>query len=752
MVAVAEAGGASERRPVFAVERVTGANHRRSGKPCQDEAGACAVGDAVAVAVADGHGTSVHADAGAGMAVCEALAASIRFAQATRPAAADIRVVQQSAREVFRVRLVRAWRERVRAAAGDADAPLADYGSTVLTALAAPDYLLIGQLGDGDVLLVGPDGAVEAPLPDGPESFGDETESLCLPGAEHAMRTRALPAPEAGSLLLLATDGYSKSYESDADFRRIGADYLDRVRRDGIDAVAARLPRYLDNVTMRGSGDDVALAMLYWPAMTTLTGGECNGTIRDAGRLRACFESMAAIVRRVWGRMRNPDPNVRQSGETAVNKPDMHKPDVRKAPGGGVIKVDTLLGEGGQGKVWRAFDDGKPAAVKIYHAHTAGSEQQRALERLVDKGPPAPQFLWPAAMVRDARSGAYGYVMPLREPRFHAFEDYMARRIRPSMRALLAAGAQLAKAFLSLHAKGLSYCDISFANIFLDPKTGDVCICDNDNVDITGAEAGGVLGTPQFMAPETVRGDARPSADTDRHSLAVLLFYLLYGGHPLDGRREAQIHCFDLPAREQLYGSKPLYIWDPNDDSNRPVPGIHDNPIVFEAIWPQRLKDLFLASFTDGLRYPKKRVLESRWRKAFLEAMDNLWLCRCGAENFRSSAQLSDIAEQYCWKCKERLVPPPRIKIGKSVVLLNRATRLFGRHLGAHGDAADEAVAEVAPHPTRSDVFGLRNLTGETWTLTTSDDSKAEVPPGRAAPVVTGNRIHFGRLTGEIRA
>lgn len=430
----------------------------------------------------------------------------------------------------------------------------------------------------------------------------------------------------------------------------------------------------------------------------------------------------------------------------------MTEPDMRKTLGGGVIEVDKLLGEGGQGKVWSAFDDGKPVAAKIYHAHTAGPEQQRALERLIEKGPPAPQFLWPVAMVRDERSGAYGYLMPLREPRFHAFEDYMARRIRPSMRALLAAGAQLARAFRNLHAEGLCYCDISFANIFLDPETGDVCICDNDNVDITGAEASSVLGTPQFMAPEVVRGEKRPSADTDRHSLAVLLFYLLYGGHPLDGRREAAIRCFDLPAREQLYGSKPLYIWHPGDESNRPVPGIHDNPIVFEAIWPERLKDLFLKSFTDGLQYPRKRVRESEWRNAFLEAADSLWLCRCGAENFRNPAKPSDIAEQRCWKCKQRLVPPPRIRIGDSVVLLNRTTRLFGRHLGFHGEEADGAVAEVVPHPTRSDVFGLRNLTTEKWTLTAPDESKAEVPPGKAAPIVNGNRIGFGRRTGEVRA
>lgn len=735
---------AMKRRPVFAVERVTGANHRQSGKPCQDEAGACVIGDVVAAAVADGHGTSVHADAGARMAVCEALATLIRFAQAMQLEAADVRAIQRYAQDPFRARLVRAWKDRVRASAGSADAPLADYGATLLTAVAAPDYLLVGQLGDGDVLLVDPDGSVEAPLPDDPASFGDETASLCLPGAEYAMRVRALPAPEAGALLLLATDGYGNSYESDADFRRIGPDYLDLIRRDGIDAVAARLPRYLDGVTTRGSGDDVALAMLYWPTVASSAVAKRGGGVRDANWLQTVSELAAAFTRRLWKRARSPDPSVRKSGETTVTEPD-----VKKAPGGDAIRVEKLLGYGGQGRVWRAFDEGQPVAVKIYHPHMAVREQRQALERLVGKGPPAPQFLWPLAMVEDARSGAYGYLMPLREPRFRAFEAFMARRIKPSMRALVTAGAQLAKAFLNLHAKGLCYCDISFANIFLDPETGDVCICDNDNVDITGAEASGVLGTPQFMAPEVVRQEVRPSADTDRHSLAVLLFYLLYGGHPLDGRREKAIHCFDLPARELLYGAKPLYIWDPDDESNRPVPGIHDNPIVFKAIWPKRLKDLFLASFTDGLHYPAKRVRESVWRDAFLEAMDSLWLCRCGAENFRNSA---DAAGQNCWKCKQRLVLPPRIKIGDSVVLLNRATRLFGRHLGLPGDAADEACAEVAPHPTRSDVFGLRNLTKETWMLTEPNDSKAEVSPGKTAPIMNGARIDFGRKTGEIRA
>ena len=160
------------------------------------------------------------------------------------------------------------------------------------------------------------------------------------------------------------------------------------------------------------------------------------------------------------------------------------------------------------------------------------------------------------------------------------------------MRALLTAGMKLADGFLRLHSKGLCYRDISFANVFFDPKTGDIRICDNDNVDITGAETGGVLGTQRFMAPEVVRREAAPSDDTDRYSLAVLLFFLLYGGHPLDGQREAIIRCLDVPALERLYGFDPLYIWHPDDASNRPHPRYSRQPHRFSRHVPRNASRL----------------------------------------------------------------------------------------------------------------------------------------------------------------
>ena len=54
-----------------------------------------------------------------------------------------------------------------------------------------------------------------------------------------------------------------------------------------------------------------------------------------------------------------------------------------------------------------------------------------------------------------------------------------------------------------------------------DPDSGEALICDNDNVAVDKQEQSGVLGTPRFMAPEIVRGEAKPSTQTDLFSLSV---------------------------------------------------------------------------------------------------------------------------------------------------------------------------------------------------------------------------------------
>jgi hypothetical protein len=218
----------------------------------------------VALTVADGHGSSKFAEKGAQLAVDVTLQALLQFAENLGESVQQLSAVQAYAVHPLRTQLVREWADQVRAEAGQ-DVRLVDFGSTLLFALATESFLLIGQLGDGDILLVD-DSAVHIPLPPDPLAFADETPSLCQKEAWMAIRVRVMPVPKPGSLLIISTDGYSKSYANDTVFQQIGPDYLQMIQTEGLPALKPHLEGFLKEVTSRGSGDDIALGMLYWPS------------------------------------------------------------------------------------------------------------------------------------------------------------------------------------------------------------------------------------------------------------------------------------------------------------------------------------------------------------------------------------------------------------------------------------------------------------------------------------------------------
>ncbi|GIV78133.1 MAG: hypothetical protein KatS3mg050_2527 [Litorilinea sp.] len=431
---------------------------------------------------------------------------------------------------------------------------------------------------------------------------------------------------------------------------------------------------------------------------------------------------------------------------------------------GPAIAVERFLGSGGQGEVYAVSVHGQPMALKWFFPHYLRQDPRlrERLERAVQSGPPSDRFLWPLELVEADGVPGFGYLMPLREERFRGMVDLVTRRVTPSLWVLATIGFELAHSYLQLHARGLCYRDISFGNVFFDPATGETRICDNDNVDIDG-QAGAIGGTPRFMAPELVRGEATPSTATDLFSLAVLLFYLLMNHHPLEGRQEAALHCFDLPAMTRLYGTHPVFIFDPADESNRPLPGYHDNALAFWPIYPQFLRDLFTRAFTDGIRDPDHgRVRESEWRAALVRLRDAIFPCsHCGAENFYDGRRLQGAGGGVCWSCGQGLRLPPRIRIGgprptagggMATVVLNHDTRLFPHHVDPER-AFDfqDPVAAVVQHPQDPRIWGLRNLGTEPWVATTAAGAVHSVPPGRSITLAEGTRIHFGACEGTIR-
>ena len=297
---------------------------------------------------------------------------------------------------------------------------------------------------------------------------------------------------------------------------------------------------------------------------------------------------------------------------------------------------------------------------------------------------------------------------------------------------------------------GAKYQDISFGNLFFNPDNGDVLICDNDNVSFDNSKPGGVLGTPGFMAPEIVRGEKRPSKDTDRYSLSVLLFYLFMVNHPLEGKLEASIRCMDMAARVKLYGTDPVFIFDPNNKTNRPVKGLHDNATIYWPLYPEKLRQMFTKAFTIGLNEPSKRITEPEWMTLFSNMMSGMLQCSCGAQLFYDEDLEAKGVAHTCWNCGKTVQVPNKIIIGKNRVLLNQNTKLSNHHVYDDFDM-DTVVGSVVQNPKNPALWGIRNEDKVNWTYQKADGTQIPVAPGKTAGIAKGVKILFPESTGEFK-
>jgi DNA-binding helix-hairpin-helix protein with protein kinase domain len=375
---------------------------------------------------------------------------------------------------------------------------------------------------------------------------------------------------------------------------------------------------------------------------------------------------------------------------------------------------------------------------------------RKSITALIQRGrPPHPAFVWPIDLVVSEQLPGFGYVMPLLERRFISLAQLLNQDMQPSFRVITAIGRELVDAFAALHSAGLCYRDISFGNLRVDPAACDAAIIDVDNVGVDGENAL-VKGTGPFMAPEILRDEALPSTVTDLHSLAVLLFYLLMHGHPLLGVRADASYTWERDRSEtdllvRNFGLEPLFVFDPDDASNRPVPG--DRMMTWWAIYPEQCRRAFIQAFTSGLRDPSLngRVTEGTWRRVLLALHDCVFSCQaCGAALFYDPEQHG----QRCWNCSAPLPAPLKLKVGGSLLVLSEGAVLTSHHLNRDRDHRT-ACAVVEPHPGRPGRVVLRNLTDKTWTVLPDGEEPKRVAPSQRL-AVRPMRIEFDVQTGRI--
>lgn len=414
-----------------------------------------------------------------------------------------------------------------------------------------------------------------------------------------------------------------------------------------------------------------------------------------------------------------------------------------------VATVRRFLGEGSQGAVHEVVVDstGEHLALKWYFPSLGGDRQRAAIAELIERGSPDDRFLWPTELATRPGDRSFGYLMPLRSEASVGLSDLLTGRVDVPFSTICTLGMELADTFLSLHSQGLCYRDISFGNVFFDPATGRPLICDNDNVGVDGASPSAVLGTRRFMAPEIVRREADPSTATDLYSLAVLLFYLLMVGHPLVGRRELEFETWDDEAESVLFGRDPRFVFDPDDDSNAPLPELHGPVLTSWEMYPDHVRALFTQAFTVGLADPRNgRVRESVWRAALARLRDSVQRCpACAKESFWRPEHPG----QHCWSCDRPLPPPPRLEVDGRALVVNPGTTLHRHHLVLDYDYTT-VLGRVVPHPTKADRWGLRNESSLAWEVTAPDGRTQTADPGRSVGLLVGTTIRLDGHTARV--
>lgn len=409
---------------------------------------------------------------------------------------------------------------------------------------------------------------------------------------------------------------------------------------------------------------------------------------------------------------------------------------------GGEAEVTQALGQGGQGAVYRASYRGRDYALKMYFPGKLKNPElfRENLQRLCEEGSSSPAFIMPLMMTADTADG-FGFLMELIPSEYVPFSDILNARVKLSgLYSVVNAAINITSAFRELHNSGRSYQDLNDGGFFIRPSDGAVLICDCDNIAPYGEHLG-IAGKPGYMAPEIVRGEKAPDKLTDRYSLAVVLFRLLLRGDPLEGSMVLKSVCLTEDAERRHYGFEPKFVYDPDDPSNRPVRGVHNNIIKFWRIMPDYIREAFTQSFTTGLFQPEKRIIEKQWLDLLVRMRGDISACTCGMQGFLSASDLDPDGKVIC-PCGLHYQPPLALHFGKQIILLFDGAGLF--------DSNVRQIGEVVRNKVNPGLFGLKNLSENPWQCVLPNGQEKEIAPGSAAPVFNGTKITIDGISGEM--
>jgi len=222
----------------------------------------------------------------------------------------------------------------------------------------------------------------------------------------------------------------------------------------------------------------------------------------------------------------------------------------------GSFKVEAKIGAGAMGVVYRGVHEttGRVAAIKVLAADVA--QKGNAALRFRREADILQQFRHPN-IVRFLAVGRYqgtAYIA-MEFIKGRTLDELMEERGPLTWQEVAELGSQLCEALQYTHERGVFHRDLKPSNLMIAEdgqlKLTDFGIAkDEDATDLTAT--GRTMGTAAYMAPEQIRGTPEISQKTDLYSLGVMLYQMLVGVTPFQGKSAVVLmhaHLTEPPPR-----------------------------------------------------------------------------------------------------------------------------------------------------------------------------------------------------------
>ncbi|MEV5972638.1 protein kinase [Streptomyces sp. NPDC051921] len=228
---------------------------------------------------------------------------------------------------------------------------------------------------------------------------------------------------------------------------------------------------------------------------------------------------------------------------------------------GGRYELSTLIGQGGMGQVWTAYDGrlDRRVAVKLLSPVTISGPATAAEElrlRFVRECRVTAQVDHPGLVtVYDAGSDGDELYLVMQYVEGADLADHLAEHDPYPWPWAVSVAAQLCAVLAAVHAVPIVHRDLKPRNVMVRPDgtvtvldLGIASVLDTDTTRLT--HTGSPIGTPAYMAPEQAMGGA-VGPYTDLYALGALLHELLSGSVPFAGSTALGVlhrHLYEPPV------------------------------------------------------------------------------------------------------------------------------------------------------------------------------------------------------------